>query len=427
MGGARPGHRPLRPGLEDVHGLPDRPRGQRAAGDGDAGGLARHLLGGHGEKGAVPVRPGHAHVPRLRRSRPSGGRRARRRRLVLRRLPRAAGRHAVGGRLRRGPRPHRSRQRANEALPARSAARRLAERRPGGPAGRRRRQARLRRHRERRPRRPRHPLGAIHALPSRPGRPAQPGQRVDLGPLPRRAGPRLGRGQRLRRELALTVGAAVRGDPRRSRRPRRPARDLDRRGRGRPDLGGHGRRRAARRRPADGTRQPLSASPRRSRLGVERRAERAGRPRRPDLGRLLERRALPHRHPRRPRPLLPPAGRPALADERQHLARPRRRRGRAAGRDERRRVPLRRAPRELRAAERPLPGSRAGLGLGGGPRRRRRPLARAPDEHRARGPAQRRGAALRGRHPEEAPSWDRSWTRSTSTLAATSGWGRSAG
>ena len=50
VGGARPGHRPLRPGLEDVHGLPDRARRKRAAGDGDAGGLARHLLGGHGEE-----------------------------------------------------------------------------------------------------------------------------------------------------------------------------------------------------------------------------------------------------------------------------------------------------------------------------------------------------------------------------------------
>ena len=50
------------------------------------------------------------------------------------------------------------------------------------------------------------------------------------------------------------------------------------------------------------------------------------------------------------------------------------------------------------------------------------------DERRARRPAQRRGAALRGRHPERRRlRWDRSWTRSTSTLAATSGWGRSAG
>ncbi len=151
--------------------------------------------------------------------------------------------------------------------------------------------------------------------------------------------------------------------------------------------------------PRTGRVSRLPASPRRPWLGFECRAERAGRSWRPDLGRLLERRALPDRHPRRPRPVLPPSGWPALADERQHLARPRRRRGRAAGRDERRRVPLRRAPRELRAAERPLPGSRAGLGLGGGPRRRRRPLARAPDERRARGPAPRLGAAVRGRHP----------------------------
>ena len=205
VGGARPGHRPLRPGHEDVHGLPDRPRRQRAAGDGDAGGLARHLLGGHGEERALPVRPGHAHVPRASPFATEPRRaRARRRRLVLRRLPRAAGRHAVGGRLRCGPRPHRPRQRANETLPARSAAHRLAERRPGRAAGRRRGQARLRRHRERRPRRPRHPLGTVHAPPSRPGRPAQPGQRLGLGALPRRAGSRLGRGQRLRRELALT-------------------------------------------------------------------------------------------------------------------------------------------------------------------------------------------------------------------------------
>ena len=48
---------------------------QRAAGDGDAGGLARHLLGGHGEAGAVPVRQGHGHVSQLRRPRP-GRRRA---------------------------------------------------------------------------------------------------------------------------------------------------------------------------------------------------------------------------------------------------------------------------------------------------------------------------------------------------------------
>ena len=164
------------------------------------------------------------------------------------------------------------------------------------------------------------PSETLHAPPSRPGRPAQPGQRVGLGSLSRRARPRLGRGERLRRELAVTGGAAVRGDPCRSRRPRRPARELDRRGRGRPDLGGHGRRRAARHRPADGTCQPLSAAPWRTRRGLQCRAERAGRPRGPDLGRLLECRALPHRRRRRPRPVLPPAGRPALADERQHLA-----------------------------------------------------------------------------------------------------------
>ena len=50
LGGARAGHRPLRPAVAELHGLPDRPRRQRAAGDGDAGGLARHLLGGHGEE-----------------------------------------------------------------------------------------------------------------------------------------------------------------------------------------------------------------------------------------------------------------------------------------------------------------------------------------------------------------------------------------
>ena len=64
---ARPGSRPLRPGLEDVLTLSHRRRRQRAAGDGDAGGLPWHLLGGHGEGGAVPLRQGRGHVSQLHR------------------------------------------------------------------------------------------------------------------------------------------------------------------------------------------------------------------------------------------------------------------------------------------------------------------------------------------------------------------------
>ena len=57
------------PATKTFTAFPIGPAGERAAGDGDAGGLARHVLGGHGEERALPVRQGRARVPPLRRAR----------------------------------------------------------------------------------------------------------------------------------------------------------------------------------------------------------------------------------------------------------------------------------------------------------------------------------------------------------------------